>query len=442
MRKLKIAFHIPRMNWYRVLSPLINEAIERGHKVECWHQIGAKSLGENCPNREKMPDFKLGVPVIIDYNNPEDIIRVVSERSPDVIIDAYPPRYPAMLRDRNVCLQKPYWLLVDLPPSDVIMEIKNDDQLYACDGFAICNDFYLNASIRYGMQCKTTLLSDVQSQVKELGEDAAKWVKSHFMYQFKDSQVQYIRKKSIIVGNPSFDDYSKLDRASIRRRLKISAEQKVIVLLPFPFGYDITASWEQLYVRGSLLSRLIWIVQNKRFDCMKLLLTSPSNKTLLAALRRFAENNDALLVAKIRHSRIPAPELKQNCHMLFGDEGYYPHTAVELFAIADLVVGHYSFGSIEAAALGTPFLNVDIPGFPKKYYCDTRTSIKNCDPWPGVVWSMGVSEARDTLPLKTLQEFQIRQDQREEYLRKFASWPLGGASARILDCLEVKLAEN
>ncbi|MFH0780863.1 MAG: hypothetical protein V2B20_02780 [Pseudomonadota bacterium] len=442
MSKLKIVFHIPRMNWYRVLSPLIDETIRRGHIVECWHQSGAKALGENCPNNEKVPEFEKGIPVIIDYEKPEDIVKLITQRNPDVVIDLYPPRYSNSQWDGKIWPNKPYWLLVDLPPSDCLLEIKNDSELYACDAFAVCNEYYLNASIKYGGQDKQKLLEYVLSHKDELGEGAAEWISNQYMYQLKEKQINYIKENSIIVGNSGFDGYGKIDKERVRKSFGISPTQRIVVLLPCPFGYDFSSPWEQLFVRSSIFHRLYWIYKTKRLDCLVRAVTTTSNKDLLIALRKFCDSNNALLVAKLRHSRNPSSELRRNCHMMIGEIGYYPHTAVELFSIADLVVGHYSFASIEALALGIPYLNINIPYFPKKYYCDTRTPIHNCDAWPGAVWEMEASDAVRDLPGKSIDDFCIDQFARQSFLEKFSSWPISGASVRILNYLESKLKER
>lgn len=424
------------MNWYRVLSPLIDETLRRGHSVECWHNSGATGLGENCPNKEKIPNFGSGVPIVVEYLKAEDIILLVRERCPDVIIDLHPPNFSEISQIKRDRGGRPYWLLVDLPPCDCLLAIQSDENLYGCDAFAVCNDFYFQSSVGYIGQNKKQLLASCRAQERVLGKMAIKAISDTFMYQFGEKQTQYLKEHSLVVGNAGFDEYVNIDRKSVRQKHGIPEDKRIVVLLPCPFGYDQTAPWEQLYVRSSLFRRLLWVVSANRFDCLWRSFFSISNKAVLVALRKFSDANNALLVAKVRHSRRPAPELNRYCHLLIGEEGMYPHTAAELFAVADLVVGHYSFGAIEAIALGTPYLNVEIPGFPKKFYCDTRTSLHNCDPWPGAVWSMEAAEVINDLPLKVLEKFRLIEKERKKYLEKFATWPFGGASAQILAFLE------
>lgn len=433
---MKIVFHIPRMNWYRVLSSVIDEALRRGHVVECWHNLGAKNLKENCPNSQNVPSFSSGVPVIVDYEKPEEIIQLIEQRSPEMIVDLYPPRYPEISQIKKCRSGLPFWLIVDLPPSDSFLEIQSDSELYGCDAFAMCNQDYLEAVIRYGRQSKRALLSTLRAQASRIGVGPGEFVGERFLYQYGERQEQYIRERSIIVGNASFDKYSNIDQNDVRGRYAIPGDKKVIILLPFPFIYDQSAPWSQIFNNGSLPRRLYWLIKQKRFDYFWRSLSWPSNERVLIALRTFADNNNAILISKLRHSTSPGSELRRYCHVLVGEEGYYPHTAAELFSIANLVVGFYSTASTEAIALGVPYMNIDVPEFPKKFYCDTRKPLFNCDQLSGVVWSLNAMDAIRELPHMSLSSFKINSSMREKYLMKFANWPLGGASEKILNFIE------
>lgn len=424
------------MTWYRVLSPLIEESLKRGHDVECWHQSGAKTLGVNCPNLLKVPTFKAGVPVIIEYEKPEDIIQLVESKSPTVIIDLSPPKFPEIKRNKGGDNKNPFWLIADLPPGCCIHDIQSDEELFGCDAFAMINEHYLESSINYCLQDKMHLLASLKLQEADIGKEQTRWVAQRFMYQWGNAQARFVRERSVLVGNAALDHYPQIDREAIRKRLGIPKEQRVVVLLPFPFGYDQTAPWEQMFDRASLIKRLLWVFKANRFDYFFRAFYLRSKEDFIKALRRFVDHNDALLIGKLRHTMKPQPELGKYCHFLFADEGYYPHTAAELFSIADLVVGHYSSGVMEAVALGTPFLNVDIPGYPKKFYGDTCVSGLCNESWPGAVWSMSIESALHELPSESLDKFCISDSSREEYLRKFASWPLGRASAQVMDYLE------
>ncbi|MBU1564937.1 MAG: hypothetical protein KJ630_04830 [Proteobacteria bacterium] len=439
---MKIVFHIPRMNWYRVLSPLIEEAARVGHDVECWHHVGATTLGENRPNRPKVPDFRTGVPKIIEYEKAEEIIQLVNVRCPSVIIDIYPPRYPELQKNKETPGRCFFWLLVDIPPGSGICEIQNDEELYGCDAFVIISEYFLKTSIAYGLQNKQELLSNLKKDEFEIGTWPVQWVAGRYMYQFSESQAKYLKERSIVVGNPSFDQYSEIDRDTVRKRFGISKEQRIVVLLPFPFGNDQTAPWEQMFVRSSLFKRLVWVVKKSRFEYLRRAFHLPSNLDFLRALRKFSDKNNAILIGKLRHSTKPQKELVKYCHFLIGYDGYYPHTAAELFSIADLVVGHFSLGCLESIALGTPYLNVEISQFPKKFHCDTVASLLFCDPWPGVVWSMSVLEVVEGLHKKTLESFQLNLDSSQEYLEKFTFWPLGGASSKIIEYLQEKVVSE
>ena len=57
---MRLAFHIPRSNYYRLLTPVIDEALGRGLTVECWHDYGEArggSKGYLFPDRDAAPKF-------------------------------------------------------------------------------------------------------------------------------------------------------------------------------------------------------------------------------------------------------------------------------------------------------------------------------------------------------------------------------------------------
>lgn len=432
---MNIAFHIPRMNWYRVMSSLIDEALHRGHHVECWHNRGA-NLKENTPTIKKLPFFLNGKPVIVEYDKPEDIIPLVSSRPIDIIIDLHPPRYPEIRSVKRSNGGKPLWILLDLPPSDCIMDIRNEEQLYACDKFIVCNEYYLENSIKMVTQDKEELLEHVNEKRELLGELAADWVKDSFMFQWTDQHVRYLRDNVLIAGNSAFDVINHIKPEEVRKKWGIENSSPVIALLPCPFGFDPTASWEQMFMKDSLLSRIKWIVKHRRFKCLTHVSNYPSNTDVVKSLRKFASNNGALLIAKKKHSLPVTPELVRYCDRIVGDDNFYPHTALELFSISNLVVGFYSFGAIEAVALNTHYLNVVIPNFPWKFYCDMRTPIHNCEPHDGAISSMTAAALINKLPFMQITDFLLDSGAREQYLRRFASWPLDRTNGLIMHALE------
>ena len=432
---MKIAFHIPRMNWYRVLSSLIDAALNRGHQVECWHNRGAK-LKENTPTIKKLPFFLNGRPEIVEYDKPEDIITLVNSRPIDIIIDLHPPRYPEIRSIKQRNRGKPLWILIDLPPSDCIMDIRNEEQLYGCDKFIVCNEYYLENSIRMITQDKEEVLEYVNENRELLGMSAVEWVKDSFMFQWTDQHVRYLRDNVLISGNSAFDVINHIKPEDVRKKWEIDRSTPIVSLLPCPFGYDPTASWEQMFMKDSIISRIKWMVKHGSFKCFPHLFNYPSNRDVVRSLKQFASKNGALLIAKKKHSLPVTPELARYCDRIVGDDNFYPHTALELFSVSNLVVGFYSFGAIEAAALNIHYLNVVVPNFPWKFYCDMRTPIHNCEPYDGVISSMTATELINKLPFMQLTDFLVDSRAREQYLKRFASWPLGAKNGLIMHALE------
>lgn len=67
---MKGAFIIERSSYYRVLAPIIDEALRRGWHVECWHdysQPRSGTKGYQFPAVESAPTFLNGRPVFKPY---------------------------------------------------------------------------------------------------------------------------------------------------------------------------------------------------------------------------------------------------------------------------------------------------------------------------------------------------------------------------------------
>jgi len=163
----------------------------------------------------------------------------------------------------------------------------------------------------------------------------------------------------------------------------------------------------------------------------------------VTAISKFCKKNGALLVAKLRKFRDAGKYLIDRADLIIGEDNFFPHTALELFAISDVCFGFSTSGAYECVAAGTPYVDIHVPFFPKKEYlqCSTTTLEVNCD-WEGVIYEMSADNAINQLPQKCLDDFTLNSKARTTYLKHFTSGIEGNRSAMMLDAIAFKLDQQ
>ena len=206
---MRIAFHILRMNWYRMLSSAIDQALKRGHYVECWHNAGASELGELCPDLKRIPQFNYGKAKIIEYTPSEEIIKLVLKNEVDVVVDIVPPKREWM-KNWPIFPDRPYWVILDGPATSSILQFKIEDQLMSCDLFALKSPSHIS-------DCSKMMTfdpSDLIRRVHKHHRHGWLWFKREiedgvsFRWDYKHDQ--YFKERAIPVGQPQLDILAKL----------------------------------------------------------------------------------------------------------------------------------------------------------------------------------------------------------------------------------------
>lgn len=434
---MKIAFHIQRMNWYRVLSSAIEEALRRGHHVECWHDASARGLQDNIPATSRVPFFISGEPIIREYFDEEWLPERIQGKNVDVVVDCLPP--PARTVKKWVEVSdRSRWVLLDAPPTDSIWNIGSEAQLAAIDLFAMQSEKHIQDSIVMMTQDRHELLAYIKKNAAMIGRHWINIVRDRFSFQWGPSHVEYFKKKAIVCGNTALDICSQIDAEAVRHRWDIPKGKKVVALLPCPYGnYTVALPWEKIFMSRSLM-------HNLRISMAYLFrwgnISNPFNvflyKNVIKLLKEFCERSDALLVAKLRHSRPADDAVKMYADIILEKESFHPHTALELYKVSALTVGFYSSGAIEAVALDSPYLNIQVPGFPKEFYCKRLLpAYTYCDRRDGVVWDFNHNDFNQITRL-SLSSFKLNSDERDAYLLDHLGFFDGRASVRFLDAVE------
>jgi hypothetical protein len=430
---MKIAFHIRRLNWYRVLSPVIDKALEMGHDVECWHNAGAE-LAFNTARIEKAPKFRHGQPKMIEYQPPAKLIELVAENSVDVIIDIMPPNVEFM---DKWPLDRPLWVLVDGPPLENLKHIEDDRQLYAVDLFTLRTEFHQGMVTSTMGKDRTTDFAEIEAHRHFLGLEFERMLRSRLSFRWSQENLHYFTEHSAVIGDVALDAFGIIDPDEVRARWDIPRNTPVVGLLPCPFGKSFGALWEELFSRPDVLSRLMCVLKRRGWSYFGDIGGSGHNTNVLYALRKFCDRHGGRLVTKLRYTQ-KADRLTSNVsNVIVSDDSYYPHTALELFRCANLIVGFYSTAVIETTAAGCPYINVDIPYFPKEIFFDRffpefgeSFNVK------GVTQSVSAQDFCEMFSSANPDEFIMDEAARDKYLELHIGPVDGLRSSCFLDAVE------
>lgn len=428
------------MNWYRVLSSAIEEALRRGHHVECWHNAGAKGLLENVPQVSKVPAFANGKPIIREYWEDRWLVDRMRSGETDVVVDCLPPPWHLM-KDWPSPPDRSLWVVLDGPPTDSVFHVGNEKQLLACDLFALQAPAHLEDCISMMTQDREELLQYVRGHLDVINPSWLELIQNRFGFRWDPPHVRYFRERACVVGNTALDICSRIDPGEVRRRWGIAADKPVVALLPCAFGQaQNSMPWERMYMSRGIAHRL-WIKHAGKMKNAGLgdLLRAPTNERVLRALRNFCNRSGAALVAKLRHSRRPDRSTKAVADIILANEAFHPHTALELYSISQLTVGFYTSGAIEAVALGSPYLNIEIESFPNDFFCHRLLPAHTyCEPMKGVIWNVKPRDPR-YFAGASLEQYAFDAKARMDYLDRQAGVIDGSASGRFIAAVEARV---
>lgn len=436
---MRIAFNISRMNWYRVMSSAIDEALRRGYEVECWHNVVPRNLGDNFPNIPGVPVFKNGIPKIVEYNNLAELLRWIETCRVDVVVECYPPPN-ALMSLWPPEGKRPYWVMLDGPPCAPIIECNNERQLFACDLFAMQTKVSLENSINILTGDLNRLVEWARIQKKILGKYWEEYLLTRFGFQWQMKHGKYFLDRAVIVGNTALDISADLDADEIRKKFRIPKQRPVVTLLPCPFEWG-QATWQQCFMSRNLGEAALNMLIGARFDMIGKLSSYVIDKHVVKAVRGFCDSNHANLVAKIRHSRRVQNYISHNADLIIEKETYHPHTALEIYKISDLVIGYYSTGCLEAVALNTPYLNVEMPFYPKEFTQEMWPPSRCYDQFDGCVYTLSARNIVKELQSLNLDDFVLDEHSQKRYLDGFLGPLKGNNSGRLFEAIEY-LVEN
>ena len=388
---MRIAFLIKRKNYYRVLGAVIEEALRREWRVECWHDHAHSRTnwkGHEFPDLE--PAFRSGAPVFVPYQGTPELAERFEVEPPDAVISVDAPE-PAVA---PVTRAPWFWLQF---AADLVLDPAAARGIGAATAVGLYSPWWARR-LRNNVGEGTPL-------------DAA------------------ARRKLATVGMPMLDLAPDIDPDEVRWTYGLPRQRPVVLYLPFPLlSTPPRPSLRGLLRRAPRLARVArgW-------------LGPPWNdRRFVEALRGFCERNGAALVVKSRRKDPSPTYLRRAAAAHFLDEPYHPPVILELLRCAALCVHFYSTAVLEAVACGVPSLCLGPAPSDMGLDALNATLIHHGREggiynWSGAAHWRPVAEALDGLGRWGLADFPIELPARKSYVERFLGFDDAKSSARFLD---------
>lgn len=439
---MKIFFYVKKINYLRVYSTLIQEAINRNYHVEICFDQNVVQLGDI--EKQLIYERNKNKLVLKFFKSDFDIVNYLTLNTDiDIYILIYPEKY---LVDKKI---------INLVSNKVVLIMSGVDTVATYMHWHLMyqnNPLYIHTYKKYLFVWTDQFFNEQVNIVKRYGNK----IEKKNMKYFSNSNIEIVQ-----VGfNEINNNINELDKELIRQEFNIEKNKNILTYLPYPTSFDRpNKSWQAAYSgiyanyryegnKNSILNKLTVIV--KYIYLYACVIVSPtsifwiikgySEKKMIKSIKKFCEKNNLLFVIK-----------KRNKHRLI-DEGYnladliiddrenntYPTNYQKLLRISKLVMGYHSTAVFESVKMNVPFLNIESPNghwqsnLVKQFFSVKKNSYLN---YPKVVWNYKIKDILRNFEKMHLNNFQINSDYKKKYIEEF----LNKKSNHNLDYLFNKL---
>ncbi len=400
---MKLAFIAHRANYLKHYGPIIDAALGRGWQVECWLQqtggVGKQHLNITPEMFQKIWGERVSTR---NFEKRVQAADLVNAHKPDAIISLH-PRSSYFERGTDVPI------FITLQHSvDTFVEA-TPQELASSDHLCLFTPYWLEYATQYYELAGVANANEVETALAD---------------------------KVTYTGFAQMDAFANIDPAEVRRRWGIDAEQPVLLLLPLdlagwpgawpPFFAATSAlkQWRALLRGGAQFVGKYWQWAIKGWN----------DRSLTNAIAQFCKKNNAFLLVKGREKDPLRSVLLEKADKAFYDDSHYPPTIFEAIAIASLCVLFYSTAAQEAAYAGVPSICVDRPNKDLvKHKLWRRKEAGGPYNYSGVVDWMTIPQMITELPRRSLADFKIDAQARQDYLLKYNGPADHKASERILN---------
>ena len=356
---MKVACYLPRNDYLRVFGPLIQHLLERSPRGEAVHVI--------CPNWSiSKPHRQLRA---------EDLHALFGDRVATHLVGGVEDFREQLERER-------YDVLLTYLPDLAELDQEEIDQLRAVSrrvGTKWMSLPYFYSQEGYLLNYKNTAwVLQTWDMIGTMGRWSTDYLQRETAGLPRATQ-EAIARAVRIVGYPLLDGIRHLPSASaIRAKYGLGSKPVIVVATAAKFYPLVSNAWKlrgsEHWFRGGK-----WPPSGPGLVSTACAVASPRvipYREYLRALRRFADRNGALLVAKTRVKHQDPGYVHEYVDTMVQDGDFYPFSSLELLSVASLYVGFYSAMALEAITLGVPavncvFLSPELAGAPV------------WRPWPG-----------------------------------------------------------
>ncbi len=396
---MRLALLILRKNYYRLLGPVVQEALARGHAVECWHDWSGRRDGHKGSEfPDVAPVFRAGAPGVRSYHGSTELAERLRLDPPDALISIDPPE-PELRAS-----VKAAWVWLQYG-ADVLFQPTRQGVLDA-DAVAL-----------YGPQWRAML-------ERRFGPEPL---------------AAELARKATVVGAPELDVVHQIDRDEVRRRLGLPDDRPIVLYLPFPLHSNVQTPWlRHVHAPTTRLEQGARVLLSGRREYWSHAVNGWNDRRLVEAVRRFCDRNGAVLVMKARRKDALPRYAERLADHAFYDLSHYPPTILELLSVAALCVHFYSTTALEAAYCGVPSLCLA----PRQEELGPASFgfgfIHNGEPGglynaPGVAYWRPLTAAFEGFGQWRLSDFPLDSTERGRYVERFLGFADGRSSARVLD---------
>lgn len=397
---MKLAFLIQRKNYYRLLGPVVEEALRRGYQVECWHDWSQPRRGKKASELfpDAPPAFPTGSPAVRVYHGRSDLAKQLRAGTADAVVCLDPPDPTVRMASGAKWLYLQYWVEMILQPTS--------QGVREADAVATYSPYWVDRL-------------EERFAASDPGEG--------------------IRRKSVAVGAPEMDIVHRIDPDEVRRRLGLPSGRPLVLYLAFPLRSNFQTFWlRHVYAPSTRPGQALRTLLAGRLEYWPHVANGWNDRRLVRELRAFCDRNGAALVVKSRRKDPIPGYTRRLADRTFYDLSHYPPTILELLSVASLCVHAYSGVVVEAAYCRVPSLclapalkDMGLPPLVHDFvHNGTLGGIYN---WSGTAYCLPLREAFDGLRRWSLEDFPLHSEARKRYVERFLGFDDGRSSARLLD---------
>jgi hypothetical protein len=432
--KSKIAFHIERSNYFKVLGGVIDELMRRGHQVILFYAgscEGRLDKGIAAPTAASFPRFSYGTPIPIAYPDIDMLGDLIASRA-DVLVlhqgyHGSSQEYAEAVRGKGVPAQYQRARRHGVPIVTIASHFF-DHCLWPIDAF----DYFDKICIlsRHAAECHKRILLNT---FKGTSDDESRY----------SQQIDLAYQAKVIeTGSALFDMFLRVKKG------RSTAAGDIVLFAPKIDGHPYMQVVLREHSRFGAFA--LSLVRFKGAYGIRALV-EPRFSAFVKALasRCLRDRRNFVVKSRPKHGRTHDALYRSqaNRYVVGNEDSFYPDfTSAEIFENAALSLHIRTFSVMEAVVAGTYAINIEIPVADEKdgfdaLTCEYVRQVRTPHPdtlfnFDGCVRNVMWREVRDCLNLQPIPA--IDPIRRREYLARFCGIEDENisASSRVSDVIE------